>query len=78
MTTVKAHFDGRVFIPEQPVDLLVGQAVEIPIPPPAKASRPTCLGGLAAVLEALPSNPDWPADGATQHDHYLYGSPKKP
>jgi hypothetical protein len=77
MITVKPHFDGRVFVPEQPVDLPVGQAVEIPIPPPAGAPRPPSLADLAATLEGLPANPDWPADGAAQHDHYLYSTPKK-
>lgn len=78
MTTVKARFDGRVFIPEQPVDLPVGQAVDVQIPTPTKPSRATPLADLAAVLEELPPNPDWPADGAAQHDHYLYGTQKKP
>lgn len=78
MITVKARFDGRVFVPEEPVDLPVGQAVDIQIPPPEKVARPTPLADLAAVLEGLPASPDWPADGAAQHDHYLYGTPRKP
>jgi len=32
---------------------------------------------LLKALEALPDNPDWPVDGAAQHDHYLYGLPKR-
>lgn len=28
-------------------------------------------------LEAMPQNPDWPSDGAAQHDHYLYGADKQ-
>ena len=31
MTTVKAKFDGRVFVPEEPVDLPVGYELEIAI-----------------------------------------------
>jgi hypothetical protein len=77
MTTVKARFDGRAFVPEQPVDLPVGYRVEIPIasPPPSPAAT---LLELTESLRQLPANPDWPADGAAQHDHYLYGLPKKP
>jgi len=37
MTTVKARFDGRVFVPEEPVDLPVGYELEIAIEtPPAE------------------------------------------
>ena len=78
MITVKARFDGRVFVPEQPVDLPVGQAVEIPIPPPTTTPSPQPLADLMKALDHLPENADWPADGATQHDHYLYGTPRKP
>lgn len=78
LTTVKVHFDGRVFVPETPVNLPVGTVLEIPIK--AEASSPTADRPLIALMEALdqlPPNPDWPADGAMQHDHYLYGTPKK-
>ncbi len=43
MQTVKARFDGHVFVPEQPVNLPVGFVVELPLTglasdatPPAK------------------------------------------
>jgi len=75
--TVRARFDGRVFVPEHPVDLPVGHVLEIPIaevPAPDESKLP--LAELLALLEQLPTNPDWPADGAAQHDHYLYGTPK--
>jgi hypothetical protein len=39
------------------------------------ADRP--LASLAQQLESLPDDPDWPADGASQHDHYLFGSAKR-
>ena len=29
-------------------------------------------------LDQLPSDPDWPTDAAAEHDHYLYGSHKRP
>ncbi|HXG11122.1 MAG TPA: hypothetical protein VNK04_15285 [Gemmataceae bacterium] len=79
MTTVKARFDGRVFIPEQPVKLPAGSIVEIPLPPTEPpAEEPTPLMVLARLLEQFPSDPDWPEDAAAQHDHYLYGTPKRP
>lgn len=79
MRTVKARFDGRVFVPEQPVNLPVGYVLEVPIAePPAPDGHQPPLAELAGQLEQLPENPDWPADGAAQHDHYLYGTPKEP
>ena len=35
MPFVKAEFDGRVFVPCQPVDLPAGTRVEVVVPPPA-------------------------------------------
>jgi hypothetical protein len=79
MIIIKARFDGRAFIPEQPVDLPVGQILEITITPPAGVSNsPSTLRGLAELMDTLPANSAWPADGAAQHDHYLYGTPKTP
>jgi hypothetical protein len=78
--TITARFDGRVFVPDGPVDLPAGRRVQIlvdsgeaPVAPP---NLP--LSDLLADLRCLPENPEWPADGAAQHDHYLYGTPKLP
>ncbi|MBN1489194.1 MAG: hypothetical protein JXA69_04690 [Phycisphaerae bacterium] len=35
------------------------------------------LMDLARLAEGFPDDPDWPADGAKEHDHYLYGTPKR-
>jgi len=80
MITVKARFNGRVFVPESPVDLPEGYELEIaiPSPPPTEAPPKPTLVELMEVMKQFPENPDWPADGAAQHDHYLYGMPKKP
>ncbi len=78
MSTVKARFDGRVFVPDGPVDLPVGCELVITLPAPGTgepADHP--LVGLADLLARFPENPQWPTDGAAQHDHYLYGTPKK-
>jgi hypothetical protein len=73
--TMNAHFDGRVFVPDGPVDLPVGQLVRVVAEPAAGSAPP--LDDLCARLERLPANPDWPADGAAEHDHLLYGMPKR-
>jgi hypothetical protein len=81
MTTVKAKFDGRVFVPEEPVDLPVGYELEIAIESQssengAKKGK-TALQELVEILKSYPPNPELPTDLAAQHDHYLYGSPKR-
>ena len=71
-TRITAHFDGKVIVPDEPVELPVGQPlqlrVELASPAPPRFAE---FLGLAADL------PDAPADLAAQHDHYLYGSPKQ-
>jgi hypothetical protein len=77
--TLRVHFDGKVLIPDEPVDLPVNCALEVevkPAQPEAAEEKP--LLKLAQRLQDLPGNPDWPSDGAAQHDHYLYGLPKRP
>jgi hypothetical protein len=77
--TVRARFDGRVFVPEGPVDLPVGFVVEFPdtsVEPESSEISP--LAKLAEIARMFPENPDWPEDGAAQHDHYLHGTPKRP
>ena len=81
MTVVKAHFDGKVLIPDEPVKLPVNCALELHIQPAAKGADSPANGRpllkLLKALEDLPANPDWPAGGAAQHDHYLYSLPKR-
>ncbi len=76
MITVKAHFDGLVFVPDEPVRLPVGFQLQIPIETGAIAGVST-LSDLAKIAQDFPANPELPADLATQHDHYLYGIPKQ-
>jgi hypothetical protein len=74
MLTVKVRYDGKVFIPEGQVNLPPGAVLELPLPSP---DEPTLIQ-LAKQLDRFPSDPDWPADMAAQHDHYLYGTPRRP
>jgi len=78
MTKLKAHFDGKVLVPDEPVDLPVNCELEVQIQVAAQnGSGEKPLEKLAKALSQLEPNPDWPADGAAQHDHYLYGTPKR-
>ncbi|HEV3236971.1 MAG TPA: hypothetical protein VGZ25_08285 [Gemmataceae bacterium] len=79
MITVKARYDGRVFVPETPVDLPVGCVLEITLPNGTSTSDSKApLKELAEVIGQFPSDPAWPEDAAAQHDHYLYGTPRRP
>ncbi len=82
MTVLKAHFDGRVLVPDEPVDLPVDCALEVHVQPLKERTSGSTEGKpllkLLQLLEDLPDDPNAPADGAAQHDHYLYGLPKRP
>ena len=81
-TTLRARFDGKVLIPEEPVKLPTDRLLEVratdaPAPAPSTENPEPPLMRLAKALEGLPANPDSPTDGSVQHDHYLYGTPKR-
>jgi len=82
VTTIKAKFDGRVFVPEEPVDLPVGYELEIALDRSPQsngdATKKTALQQLAEAARKFPPNPDLPRDYAAQIDHYLHGRPKRP
>jgi hypothetical protein len=78
MTTLTAHFDGKVLIPDEPVKLPVNCALTVQVEPVGQTpltDRP--LQRLVQLAKRFPVT-DGPSDGAAQHDHYLYGLPKKP
>ena len=77
MVSIKAHFDGKALIPNEPVDLPQDRVLVVHVevadaPPPAPGE---------SVLDWILKNPitgaDLPSDLAHEHDHYLYGTPKK-
>jgi hypothetical protein len=76
-TTLRVHFDGKVLVPEGPVDLPVGQPLEIQVAPAGEKPQ-GFLANLAELAQKFPPDPESPGDAATQHDHYLYGTPKHP
>ena len=70
--SITGHFDGNVIVPDEPLKLPVGQRVEMEIRSvEPQTSRFADLAQFAADL------PDAPSDLASQHDHYLYGTPKQ-
>lgn len=79
MVEFNAHFDGRVVVPDEPVQIPEGRPLRVRIEEVqqedrAHSSRETLLR-LGREAEEL--NPDLPSDLALNHDHYLYGAPKR-
>lgn len=73
------HSDGRVIIPDEPVSIPLDCALEITVQEVngklrARSSRDILLR-IAEEAEAIGG--DLPTDLAEQHDHYLYGTPKR-
>jgi hypothetical protein len=77
MVAVKAHFDGKVIVPDEPVDLPKDQPLIVQIrvaPSNKKRRRQSVLDWLA---ENAVADDSLPTDLSYQLDHYLYGTPKK-
>lgn len=73
--SINATFDGQVFRPDEPLTLPANQRYRITIEtaePAEAAATPNLLADILAMAQDL-GVPDL----AEQHDHYLYGLPKR-
>ncbi len=79
MVAIKGYFDGKVFIPDGPVgpDLPRDRPLILHIEVPAESAQGPA-GGLWETLERHAGSVEAPADWSSEHDHYLYGTPKRP
>ena len=72
--TLTATFDGQVLRPDSVLDLEPNTGYIVTI----EEIAPETMGGDAwEVLEALTGTVEAPTDWAIEHDHYLYGTPKR-
>jgi hypothetical protein len=68
--------DGTLILSNLP--FAAGEQVEITLRAKSPVEdQPTVQGDALAVLEQLMGTVDAPSDWATEHDHYLYGTPRK-
>jgi hypothetical protein len=67
-----AHFDGRVIVPDQPLALPIGEKLQVRV-----ESSGVPSGQFADLAQFAADLPDSPGDLSAQHDHYLYGAPKR-
>jgi hypothetical protein len=65
--SIAAHFDGQFIVPDEPVQLPVGQALRVHIEVAEATPR------FADLLRFASDLPDAPADLSAQHDHSLSG-----
>jgi predicted DNA-binding antitoxin AbrB/MazE fold protein len=74
--TVEATYEDGVLKPAEPLALAEHQKVRVTVEP----SRPPIWElAVALTADAPPEELEKPPiDGASQHDHYLYGVPKRP
>ncbi|MCY3022372.1 MAG: hypothetical protein NTW87_25610 [Planctomycetota bacterium] len=84
MIAIRAHYDGKYVVPDEPVQLPKNRPLNVQIDVVDDAGAPgdgrqvsEFLRELAELGERLPADAELPVDGAAQHDHYLYGTPKR-
>ncbi len=70
--TISVHFDGKVLVPDEPIQLPVGEPLRVHVEVPNSTN-----GKFADLLTLAADLPDAPVDLAAQHDHYLYGTTKR-
>jgi predicted DNA-binding antitoxin AbrB/MazE fold protein len=84
---IDATYEDGVLKPDTPLPLAEHEKVRVTVEqrPAAPEHVPTANGPslgerIAAMARELPPEviESWPVDGASQHDHYIYGTPKRP
>lgn len=74
--TVEAVYENGVLKLAQPLPLKEHEKVRVTV----EERQPSLAERIVARAEALPPQTldRLPVDGASQHDHYIYGAPKRP
>jgi len=80
MIAAKAHFDGKVIVPDEPVALPKNQplVVHVEVVKKPKRKKKKGISALRWLAENAVEDDSLPTDLSYQHNHYLYGTPKKP
>ena len=76
MVAVKAHFDGKVIIPDEPLALAADQRLIVHIEAVPDGSSITPSSFLTWAVANPIDDPTLPEDLSTSLDHYLNGRPK--
>jgi hypothetical protein len=73
---INAHYDGKVIVPDEPLDLPPNQPLVVRIESISENALAE-ESALTWIAENSCESPRLPSDLSHQHDHYLYGAPKK-
>jgi hypothetical protein len=79
MIEFHAHFDGKSIVPEEAIDLPRDRSFVVHVESFSSADMPVKESPQSA-LQWLAENAvedEMPVDLAAQHDHYLYGTPRR-
>ena len=71
--TVNAHFDGKVIVPDEPLDLAPNQPLIVRIERVGDEPGSSDESALIWLATNAVDNEALPADLADRHDDYLYG-----
>lgn len=77
---ISAHYDGRCIVPDEPLHLPVGSRITVNIEHPSRKQGPTKRRPQLIsewIAEQAPQESGLPTDFSSEHDHYLYGTPKR-
>lgn len=74
-TSITVTFDGKVLHPDEPLDWEPNKRYVVVIK--AEDQLPSEDNKGWDVIEDLAGTLDAPTDWALEHDHYLYGTPKR-
>jgi len=77
--SIVALFDGEVPRPQQTLDLIPGQCYSVTIEVNPGSTVELSADGVDAwdILDSIAGTYDGPGDSSTEHDHYIYGTPKR-
>lgn len=83
MRTIHLEYDGRAFVPQEEVRIPTGYQATLEVEE-SQAYSEEEYGPMAEILNQVdelnakfPPDSNTPRDLAAQHDHYLYGVPKR-
>ena len=71
--TVSAHFDGKVIVPDEPLDLPANQPLILQIQAVSGNDASAEESALSWIAAHAVDSDALPADLADRHDRYLYG-----
>ncbi|MCY3022182.1 MAG: hypothetical protein NTW87_24485 [Planctomycetota bacterium] len=77
MIAIAAHYDGKYIVPDEPVNVPRDKPLKVQIELAEARAGTREYSALDWIGDNAVDDPSLPHDLAANHDHYLYGTPKK-